>query len=407
MNPASFSHTRRSGRTAFRAISVLAMALLTRDLHARPVPANLGNSLDKLVKSDLALARARTDGTPLDGLVEAGGQTWLDAATAAVATHSLHDGTGRLLVRITLSGRDSFENTRAAMQAAAASLGITAEDAKYRGVGIFNAYVNVADVAALARVRGVAAVILEWRPRHHQADAADSHPVPLATVGEKLHLLGTAFDQGVTQHRVDLINQFYNPAAKQDFEGAGMQIACISNSFDAHTAKPASIDVNNFDLPGASANPVNNTARVRLRGRHPATSGSDDEGRGMCQIAYKMAPKATIAFATADDGEVGFANNIRGLAGISGFTKSGQTFAADTICDDVGYSDEPMFQDGVIADGIDDASAAGVAYFSSAGNDIGSSGYDSNLHWITNDPTHSGALTAAGGNTALLEPTST
>ena len=36
----------------------------------------------------------------------------------------------------------------------------------------------------------------------------------------------------------------------------------------------------------------------------------------MIQIGYKMAPKARLAFATANLGEVGFANNIRALAGI-------------------------------------------------------------------------------------------
>jgi len=57
------------------------------------------------------------------------------------------------------------------------------------------------------------------------------------------------------------------------------------------------------------------------------------------QIGFKMAPKAKLAFATADTGEVGFANNIRALGGLTGFTYPGQTFKADVICDDVGYFD--------------------------------------------------------------------
>ena len=126
-------------------------------------------------------------------------------------------------------------------------------------------------------------------------------------------------------------------------------------------------------------------------------TGGTDEGRAMCQIVHKMAPKAKIAFATGDNGEVSFANNIRGLAGIASFTNNGQTFAADTICDDLGYYDEPYFQDGIIAGGIADASAAGVCYFSSAGNDIGSAGYDSQLRFVANGT----GLTAAAGNTAL------
>ena len=143
-----------------------------------------------------------------------------------------------------------------------------------------------------------------------------------------------------------------------------MTIACISNSFNAHTAKPATTDVTNFDLPGAATNPVNTTAGVRVLGRPDLSStASDDEGRGMCQIAYKMAPKASIGFGTADTGEVGFANVIRGLAGVNSSdfpNASTDGFKADTECDDVGYFDEPYFQDGVIAQGVDDASANGT-----------------------------------------------
>ena len=120
-------------------------------------------------------------------------------------------------------------------------------------------------------------------------------------------MLGTVFDQGVYQHRVDQINKFYNPNAKQDLEGDGISIGFISDSYGDSTA-----DVNNFDLPGSPSNPVNKQPVVVLQDL-PGTN----EGRGMVQIGYKMAPKARLGFATANGGEVNFANNIRALA--SGF----------------------------------------------------------------------------------------
>ena len=60
-------------------------------------------------------------------------------------------------------------------------------------------------------------------------------------------------------------------------------------------------------------------------------------------------------------------------------------------------STSPIFQDGIIGDGVNDASAAGVCYFSSAANDIGTNGYDSPLRFVPNGT----GLTAAAGNTAL------
>ena len=399
----SYIRTQRLLRCVGGSVSALAAAaLLTGTLHATPVPANLGNGLGKILESNLAVAEAAKSGRPLPRAVSASnGRTYVDAQTAHYATNALTDATGRLLVRVTLNGKTDFKTTRKAMKAAAGSLTITAKDKTYRGVGIMNAYVDEADVAALAQTPGVAAVILELKPqvRKINIDKALAVAGPKAALGEVMTKLGTDFDQGVTQHRVDQINQYYNPSAPVDYEGTGMQIACISNSFNAHTAKPASTDVTNFDLPGSATNPVNTNPVFVLLDDLSSTS-SDDEGRGMCQIAYKMAPKAKIAFGTADTGEVGFANVIRALAGVNSSdfpNASTQGFKADTECDDVGYFDEPFFQDGIVGMGVADASANGTCYFSSAANDIGTNGYDSVLRFVPNGT----GLTAAAGNTAL------
>src|SRR5258708_3826214 len=91
-----------------------------------------------------------------------------------------------------------------------------------------------------------------------------------------------------------------------------------------------------------------------------------DEGRAMLQIVHDVAPGASLAFYTAENGESGFA------AGIAALAASGK---AKVIVDDVGYFDEPFFQDGVVAQAIDKVVGQGVAYFSAAGND-GSDAYD-------------------------------
>jgi hypothetical protein len=84
-----------------------------------------------------------------------------------------------------------------------------------------------------------------------------------------------------------------------------------------------------------------------------------DEGRAMMQIVHDVAPGAALAFYAAADTQAGFATGITQLAAAG----------ATVIADDVGYFDEPFFQDGIIAQAIDAANAKGVAYFSAAGND--------------------------------------
>ena len=89
----------------------------------------------------------------------------------------------------------------------------------------------------------------------------------------------------------------------------------------------------------------------------------------------KMAPKARLAFATANTGEVEFANNIRALAGIPEFTydpsRSSKVSGVDAISATSATSmNHPVRGRGVINAG-DDAAAFGARYFLIAANDIG------------------------------------
>lgn len=79
----------------------------------------------------------------------------------------------------------------------------------------------------------------------------------------------------------------------------------------------------------------------------------------MAQIVHDLAPGASIAFASAFSGEEEFAANIRRLAAAG----------AKVIADDVGYFEEPFFQDGPVAVAVDEVENGGVSYFSAVGND--------------------------------------
>ncbi len=237
MNTTSTCITRLRRRLRLATVAMPALvgvALLAgTTVHAKPVPENLGNGLGKLVESNLAVTSAKKTGTELSGAVTVNGKTYTDAITADIADKAISDAkSGRVMVRITLDGKVDVATLSTTLARSIASVTVTSIDTKYRGVGIMNAYVDVADVAVLSQIRGVAAVILELKPRHNQAYTApkktptvlggDTGLNPSATVGEVMTKLGTDFDQGVTQHRVDQINQYYNPSATLDYEGTGM-----------------------------------------------------------------------------------------------------------------------------------------------------------------------------------------
>lgn len=85
----------------------------------------------------------------------------------------------------------------------------------------------------------------------------------------------------------------------------------------------------------------------------------------MAQIVHDVAPHASLAFATAFTGEEEFAANIERLARPVEAGGAG----AEVIVDDVGYFEEPFFQDGPIAAAIAKVTEEGVTYLSAAGND--------------------------------------
>ena len=88
-------------------------------------------------------------------------------------------------------------------------------------------------------------------------------------------------------------------------------------------------------------------------------AGTIDEGRAMAEIIYDEAPGITdMAFSTGTVSAAGKAASITNLVAAG----------AKVIADDIFYLDEPMFQDGVVAQAVDAAKAAGVNYFASAGN---------------------------------------
>ncbi len=244
---------------------------------------------------------------------------------------TIRDGKGRVLVDLTPQkgvNRASFRQ-----RAEARGLVVKATDSTY---GTLEGFVSVKAIGKLAGMSGTGTIAQALRPH------TDT---------------GAAVSQGVAFQRVDQVQA-------RGVDGRGITIGALSDSYDTATtdvfgnplAIHAANDVASGDLPGLG-NPQNSQPVVVVQ------DGSGfDEGRGMLQIAHDVAPASKLCFATADGGQLNFANNIRRLADKAGPCR------ANVEVDDITYPDEPMFSDSAISDAIDDVTAQGVHYFTSAGN---------------------------------------
>ena len=153
--------------------------------------------------------------------------------------------------------------------------------------------------------------------------------------------LGATTSLGVGQMHVDQARQDYAAT------GAGVKVGVLSDSFDVTGSAPsAAHDVSTGDLPGAG-DPCGYTTPVDVLQDDTATrtAATDDEGRAMTKIVHDVAPAATLDFATANPGE-----DSSSPTDIQRLKDAG----AKVIVDDVSYYDEPMFQDGPVANAVHD-----------------------------------------------------
>jgi Subtilase family len=195
---------------------------------------------------------------------------------------------------------------------------------------------------------------------------------------------GAVTSQGDYAQNSDLVR------SQNALTGAGITIGVLSDSYDCYPVyasngvpaggnagyanngfnTTAAGDMATGDLPSA-VNVLEDATCMNYG--PPIQLPFGDEGRAMMQIVHDVAPGAATAFYTAENSEADFASGIGKLAAPVSSGGGG----AQIIVDDVGYFDEPFFQDGLVAQAVNAVVAQGVAYFSSAGNN-GTSAYDNN-----------------------------
>ncbi len=168
--------------------------------------------------------------------------------------------------------------------------------------------------------------------------------------------VGSVTGQGDLAMRADEARNIF------DVDGSGVTIGVLSDSFN--TLGGANDDIASGDLPGVG-NPLGNTTPVNVL--EELSFAASDEGRAMIQLIHDVAPGADFIFHTGVFLEqADFADAVTELA----------EAGADIIVDDILYLREPMFQDGVIAQAVDEVVADGVAYFAAAGS-TGRGSYES------------------------------
>lgn len=155
--------------------------------------------------------------------------------------------------------------------------------------------------------------------------------------------------EGVRTEAVD------TATARTGVTGAGVKLCALSDGVDGLTQSQQGGELPAVDVL-------------------PNQQGWGSEGTAMLEILHDVAPGAQLGFATAILSDASFAENIRALR----FTAH-----CDIIVDDVMYFNESPFQDGIIAQAVNDVTADGALYFSSAGNQ-GNVGEGTGAHWEGN-----------------------
>jgi hypothetical protein len=198
---------------------------------------------------------------------------------------------------------------------------------------------TLGQIKALALVPGVRAIYPSYRPLHRNA------PVP---------------DQADTLINTNLVRSKYGVS------GSGQTIGLISDSLNmtafmtGGTISPGSSPPWTLTGTGPQNSGVLPTSILSVAFGNPADQSTDtDEGESMMEEAYSLAPGAGYAFGAAGDSDTDMETSIQKLVSLC---------HCSVICDDVLFLDEPMFQDGPIAQAAEAVVQGGGIYCSAAGN---------------------------------------
>ena len=289
----------------------------------------------------------------------------------------LRDPAGDLIVNVRVSG-DARERVPGLRDAGASIVAVAP------GYHLISVSAGEGELRAIARAPGVESVTEELTPMTGRVASPAMRTLNTCAPG--------VVSEGDQQLGADVARDQYR------VDGAGIKVGVMSDSFNTGTpVTKAADDIATADLPGPG-NPCGRTTPVQVLDdsatQAPPNGPTADEGRAMTQIVHDLAPGADLAFATAFTGQVAFAANIKALANAG----------ADVIADDIIYFAEPYYQDGIVANAVNDVTTnQGVAYFSMAfNNNRIIAGNDSNS-WEAPAYRNAGSCPALVGGTDCMD----
>jgi hypothetical protein len=315
--------------------------LLASSLQAQDISADVQFQIGAIMsaKSAFTDAQKKVDSNIVFAAMAARGEPAVTAFSGVISPGAI-DNAGALSV-------DIRGNVTPSLLAAITAAGGTVLNQSAQW-GMIHALIPLGSVETVAGNADVSSIRLASRMKVNKSGTPLRKPSrPAATRSSILGRAGilpagALTTQGYVAHAANTV------VNTMGINGAGVTVGVLSDS--ASAARIAALIATGDLPPGTSVLPGQNGPAI--------ADGGTDEGAAMMEIVHDMAPGANLIFATAFTDEISFANNIIAL----------QAAGCRVIVDDVSYFDEGAFQDGPIAQAVNQVTAAGVVYFSSAAN---------------------------------------
>ena len=247
-----------------------------------------------------------------------------------------------------------------------------------RRSGQITAYLPLKAVRTLAERSDIRHMRQTFAPRTGTFKNASSM-VPFRNAPRRAAVVGSFLSEGDTAHSADIVREQY-AASGQDVKVGVMSTSnyYIENSQTIGELPDDVITIPDYD------------GREEDARYHPDPI-ERGEGTAMMEIVHDLAPDAKLYFASAFIGEDSFAEGIRKL----------RDEGCQIIVDDIQYFLEPAFQDGIIAQAINDVTSTGTLYFSAAGNS-GNMKFSNSSAWEGDFDRNAQLIGSVGGQSIIL-----